>query len=155
MLDQTVAGGITAGEPAWTTLIRECMEEASIPALVAEKSKMVGAITYFYVSGKGTGGESGLFEPECEYSYDLDLTEHPEVVPRPNDGEVQEFNLLSVDEVKAALARGEFKPNCALILIDFLIRHGIITIENENNYVEIVSRVHRRLDFPVGTCHQE
>jgi isopentenyldiphosphate isomerase len=155
MLDQSVAGGIAAGESARTTLVRECMEEASIPEHIAQKASMAGVVTYFYVSGQSSGGERGLLQPECEYVYDLDLTEHPELVLKPNDGEVQGFSLMSIDEVNDALANGEFKPNCALILIDFLIRHGITTIENERNYVEIVSRLHRRLDFPVGRSLQD
>jgi hypothetical protein len=54
--------------------------------------------------------------------------------------------------VREALAEGQFKPNCAMVMIDFLIRHGILTVENEGNYLEILSRLHRRLEFPVETC---
>jgi hypothetical protein len=32
---------------------------------------------------------------------------------------------------------------------DFFIRHGIITPENEPNYIEIASRLHRELEFPL------
>jgi hypothetical protein len=31
----------------------------------------------------------------------------------------------------AALARREFKPKSALVMLDFLIRHGIVTSESE------------------------
>jgi len=53
--------------------------------------------------------------------------------------------LLSIPEVLNALHNGEFKPNCGLILVDFLMRHGIITPETEPNYIEISWRMHRRL----------
>ena len=33
------------------------------------------------------------------------------------------------------------------VLIDFLIRHGIITPENERYYLEIVTRLHGRFNF--------
>jgi hypothetical protein len=35
-------------------------------------------------------------------------------------------------------------------LVDFLIRHGIITPENEPDFVEISMRLHRRLPFRTG-----
>lgn len=34
------------------------------------------------------------------------------------------------------------------VLIDFFIRHGILTPENEPDYIEIVARLHRRFEFP-------
>ena len=33
------------------------------------------------------------------------------------------------------------------MLLDFLIRHGIITADNEKNYADILPRLHRRLPF--------
>jgi len=56
--------------------------------------------------------------------------------------------LMDMEQVKAELAKGSFKPNCSLVLLDFFIRHGIITPENESDYLEIGSRLHRRLEFP-------
>ena len=85
-------------------------------------------------------------QPEVQYVYDIELPE--DVVPKPGDDEVEEFYLWSVDEVQAAMAKGEFKPNCALVVLDFLIRHGVLTPANEKDYIEIVSRLHRRLEFP-------
>jgi hypothetical protein len=32
-------------------------------------------------------------------------------------------------------------------MIDFFVRHGLITPENEKHYSEIVARVHRRMPF--------
>lgn len=93
--------------------------------------------------------KQGLVVPDQVFVYDLEVG--PDVIPVPRDGEVKEFNLMGVDEVKTSLAAGEFKPNSAVVMLDFFIRHGIITAENEKNYVEIVSRMHRRLPFPTGT----
>ena len=53
--------------------------------------------------------------------------------------------MWPVKQVVEALHNGEFKPNCGLILVDFLVRHGFVTPENEPNYVEISWRMHRRL----------
>lgn len=59
------------------------------------------------------------------------------------------MQLLTVPQVVEALHSGEFKPNCGLILVDFFVRHGIVTPENEPNYLEISWRSHRRLAVAV------
>lgn len=147
MLDNTVAGGMSTGEQPYECVVREAMEEASIPEEVVKASATpVGCVTYFYVRDPRAGGEVGLLQPEIEYVYDMKLD--ASIIPKPCDSEVEEFYLWTVDQVKQALANGEFKPNCATVLIDFFIRHGILTPENEPDYLEILARVHRRLEFP-------
>jgi hypothetical protein len=69
-------------------------------------------------------------------------------VPRPKDGEVSEFMLCDVDEVKKQLAAGEYKDNCALCVIDLFIRWEIITEETEPDLVEIGRRMYRDIPFP-------
>lgn len=150
MLDNTVAGGMCTGEKPFECIVREAMEEASLPESVVRASIVpVGCVTYTHVRDPRAGGETGLLQPEVEYVYDLKLD--PSVIPKPCDNEVEEFNLLSVSEVKEALARGEFKPNCSIIMIDFFIRHGILTAENEPDYLDIVARLHRRMEHPTAS----
>ncbi|KAJ5832728.1 hypothetical protein N7474_001039 [Penicillium riverlandense] len=150
MLDNTVAGGMCTGEIPSECIVREAMEEASLPESVVRANVVPsGCVTYAHVRDTRAGGETGLIQPEVEYVYDLKLD--PSVVPQPCDDEVEEFKLLSVSEVKEALSRGEFKPNCANIMIDFFIRHGILTPENEPDYLEIVARLHRRMDHPTAS----
>ncbi|KKA25272.1 Thiamine diphosphokinase [Rasamsonia emersonii CBS 393.64] len=147
MLDNTAAGGMSTGELPYDCGVREAMEEASIPEDVLKKNlKPAGCVTYFYVRDSRAGGETGLLQPEIEYIYDLKLDAN--IIPKPCDSEVEDFRLWTVDEVKESLRRGEWKPNCAVVVIDFFIRHGILTPENEPDYLEIVARIHRRLEFP-------
>jgi 8-oxo-dGTP pyrophosphatase MutT (NUDIX family) len=147
MLDNTVAGGIASGEEPFESLVREADEEASLPEkLVRETVKDCGTITYVHIREARAGGESGLIQPECQYVYDLELP--GDVVPKPNDTEVECFYLWNVEEVQAAMGRWEFKPNCALLMLDFFIRWGILNEENEPNYQEIKRRLHRELEFP-------
>jgi len=149
MLDNTVAGGIGTGEEPLECLVREAAEEASLPEdLVRKGAKAAGTVTYFYIRDERAGGETGLLQPECQYVYDLEVEE--DVTPRPGDNEVEDFYLWTVEETQAALAKAEFKPNCALVLLDFFIRHGILTQANERDYIEIVARLHRRLEFPTA-----
>lgn len=150
MLDNTVAGGMSTGEQPFECVVRESMEEASLPEDVVRKHAIpTGCITYVYVRDQRAGGETGLLQPEVEYVYDLKLSGG--VIPKPCDSEVEEFTLMTVEQVKKALANGEVKPNCALVLIDFLIRRGVITPENEGDYLEIVAKLHRLLDFPTAS----
>lgn len=149
MLDNTVAGGLATGEEPFECVIREAAEEASFPEqLVRSNAKPCGTVSYFYIRDERAGGETGLLQPESQYIYDMEIG--PDIVPKPGDSEVEAFYLWSIDEVKAALAVDQFKPNCALVLLDFFIRHGILTAENEKDYVEICSRIHRKLPFPTS-----
>ncbi|KAI5918619.1 NUDIX hydrolase domain-like protein [Camillea tinctor] len=150
-LDTSVAGGIAAHESPFACIVHEADEEASLPrALVQRDARAVGAVTYVCASGAGSGGEHGLVVPDVLYCYDLEVA--ADVVLKPRDGEVQEFNLWSVAQVREALLRGEFKTNCASVMIDFFIRHGIVTPENEPDYLEILTRLHRPLPVPTSAA---
>ncbi|KAL4979546.1 NUDIX hydrolase domain-like protein [Aspergillus desertorum] len=147
MLDNTVAGGMSTGEKPFECLVREAMEEASLPEdVVRANATAAGCVSYTYMRDSRAGGETDLVQPEVEYVYDIRLP--ADVVPKPNDTEVEEFCLLTVEETKKALANREFKPNCAVVLIDFFVRHGILTPENERDFLQIITRIHRRLEFP-------
>lgn len=146
MLDNTVAGGISAGEQPLECLVREAAEEASFPEdLIRSSATACGTVSYFYLRDKRAGGETELFQPEVQFVYDLEVG--PDFIPKPCDGEVEEFLLWTVEEVQIALAEGRFKPNCAVVMLDFFIRHGFLSAENEEHYIEIISRIHRKLPF--------
>ncbi|KAJ1961119.1 hypothetical protein IWQ62_003976 [Dispira parvispora] len=142
VLDTVVGGLISHGDGVLQTVIKECLEEASLPESVSRAAVPVGALSYFSVT------ENGL-KPEVDFIHDLILPEDAPLVP--NDGEVDSFQLLSMDELKRRILDGEFKPNCAMIIIDFLIRHGVVTPENEPDYLAILACGHRQLPFPYPT----
>lgn len=149
MLDNTVAGGLSTGEKPFECVVREAAEEASFSEqLVRSNAKPCGTVSYFHIRDARAGGEAGLLQPECQYVFDMEIG--AEVIPKPGDNEVEDFYLWTVNEVKVALAEGQFKPNCAVVLLDFFIRHGILTAVNEKDYIEIVSRLHRKLPFPTS-----
>lgn len=146
MLDTTVAGGIRAGDSPFETIIHEADEEASLPAdLLRHEVVSSGTLTYISTTGENDIGETGLVVPDIVYVYDIELKE--DVVPKPRDDEVKGFYLMSIEEFKKCLAESEFKTNCAVVMIDFFIRHGIITADNDENLVEMCQRMHRRLPF--------
>ncbi|KAH6889100.1 NUDIX hydrolase domain-like protein [Thelonectria olida] len=151
MLDNTVAGGLMTGEDPFECVIREADEEASLPdAMVRGRAKFVGNVTYVYITDADKVGEGGFIYPECQWVYDLELPANEEdaVVPQPKDGEVEKFELCDVDQIKRDLAEGRYKPNCALVTLDFFIRHGILSKENEPELAQIKRRVRRDIPFP-------
>jgi isopentenyldiphosphate isomerase len=131
-LDNMVAGGQPIGMGLLSNLIKECAEEASIPSSLAERAQSVGLISYCAEVPEG-------LQPDVEFCFDLELPE--EFVPRNSDGEVHEFTLLPIAAV-AQIAENttDFKPNCALVVIDFLVRHGFLPPEHPD-YVELVRRL--------------
>lgn len=144
-LDNTVGGGMTTGEEPRGEIAREALEEAAFPkAVVLENVKSAGVVTYLGIR------KNGLLKPDCVYVYDLLLP--PDIIPKPGcDKEVERFELMDVEQVQAALVANKFKPNCALVIVDFFIRHGIITAENEKDYIEISARLHRNPEFPTAS----
>ncbi|KAF1979349.1 hypothetical protein BU23DRAFT_497407 [Bimuria novae-zelandiae CBS 107.79] len=152
MLDTTVAGGVRAEESPFECIVHESAEEASIPAdYVRENAKAVGAISYIAKGSAADAESSSLLIPVVLYNYDIELPEH--IVPKPEDDEVEEFYLWDVEQVKKAMISRQFKTNCAAVMIDFFVRHGIITDENEVDYLDIVTRLHRTL--PVATASSQ
>lgn len=147
MLDTTAAGGLGAGKLPIEALISEAQEEASIPEdIVKMNTRSMAPLTYFHVRGNKAGGESGLFQPEVEYTYVLELDSS--VAPKPGDSEVEYFSLYTVGEVLHALKQRLFKPNSAIVVIQLLIQLGIVTPGNEPEYPAILSHLYRKLDFP-------
>jgi hypothetical protein len=51
-------------------------------------------------------------------------------------------------EVLDCIQRGEFKYNCAVVLIDFFVRHGRITPESDTRFMDLCSRMRRRMPLP-------
>ncbi|CAE6402293.1 unnamed protein product [Rhizoctonia solani] len=143
-LDNSAAGGIPVGMSPFESMVKECEEEASLAKDVARKHlKSVGAVSYFFQNSQGN------LHPEVKYVYDMlcPSAHDPAFVPKPLDGEVESFELMGWEAVIAKLKAGEFKRNSALVLVDFLVRHGIVTHENEPNYLDIVTQMHGRFGF--------
>lgn len=146
MLDNTVAGGLGYPHGLYETAVKECGEEAGFDeSFVKTRLVPAGAITYWY---RHQYEENlALFQPECEYIYDLIMSED-DPVPSPVDGEVAEFNLFTSEQVFKELSKGSFKPNTAMVIIDFFIRHSIIDPEAEPDYLELACRTHRKFPYP-------
>lgn len=131
-LDNLVAGGQPIGLTVRENLIKECAEEASLDAAAARRAIPVGAITYCVEFPEG-------LKPDVQFCYDLDLP--ADFVPMSGDGEHAAFHLMPIEEVAAIVHdTDEFKFNCNLVIIDFLIRHGVLGPEDPD-YLTIVSEL--------------
>ena len=118
-LDNTVAGGHPAGLSLAENLEKECAEEAGLPADIVRQARPTGTIQYLQEI------EHGL-KDDLIFSYDLELPAGFE--PCNSDGEVESFELWPVDEVMDVVESSDsFKFNCNLVLIQFFVRHGLIT----------------------------
>jgi hypothetical protein len=129
-LDHLVAGGQPAGLGLMENLIKECAEEANIPENLALQSAPVGMVSYQMDYAQG-------LRHDRLFCYDLELP--VDFIPHPADGEVESFMLWPIEQVmETVLKTRDFKFNVALVLIDFLVRHGHITPDGEPDYLEIV-----------------
>lgn len=131
-LDNMVAGGQPIGAGLLDNLVKECAEEANIAFELACRARPVGVVSYCAEVPEG-------LQPDVQFCFDLELPET--FVPNNTDGEVESFELLPLPQV-AELVRDTqaFKPNCALVIIHFLMRHGCLP-PSEPDYVEIAQRL--------------
>ena len=128
-LDQLVAGGQPARIGVKANLLKECQEEAGIEPALAATAIPTGAISYCCDSDLG-------IHPDVVFTFDLRLP--GEFVPRNVDGEVEAFYLWPLSQVAKVIEETTaFKFNCALVIIDFLLRHEFISPE-ESGYLKIV-----------------
>ena len=122
--DNTVAGGQPANLSLHENLIKECAEEANIGPDYVARARPVGTIGYLRELPHG-------LRDDLIFSYDLELP--LDFRPSNRDGEVEDFQLWPIERVMEVVAGGdEFKFNCNLVLIDFFIRHGFLTKQDDD-----------------------
>ncbi len=128
-LDNIAAGGHPHGLTLQQNLIKECAEEAGIARDLALTARPVGALSYTLEIDRG-------LKRDTHFVYDLRLP--PDFTPRNADGEVESFHLWPIEEVAARVRDTEdFKFNVGPVIIDFLIRHGLLRPE-EPDYLALV-----------------
>ena len=111
--------------------MQEAGEEAGIPPELARLAVPVGAVSYTTADAT-----SGGLKRDVLFCYDLDLP--ASFVPKPVDGEVESFQLWPLERVVQAVAAGEYKPNCVLVIADFLVRRGHAR-PDAKGYLELVA----------------
>ncbi len=139
-LDNLVAGGQPVGLGLFENMLKECAEEADIPASLARGMCAVGQVTYAMEVAEG-------LKQDTLFCFDLALP--PEFEPNNTDGEVDSFQLMPIGDA-AGIVRDsfDFKFNCSLVVIDFLLRHGFLTPDAEPDYAALCTGLRAR--FPTA-----
>ena len=138
MLDLIVGGGQPMGISPWDNLMKECREEAGMPAAIAENAKPAGIITLLAVI-------QGHMRVGLQFNYDLELPAH--FTPENTDGEVAGFTLMPVGDVIERLRKAdEFSYDVALVQLDFLIRHGFVGPEDPD-FLDLIAHLRRPIPW--------
>mmetsp|Transcript_14024 Transcript_14024/g.41790 ORF Transcript_14024/g.41790 Transcript_14024/m.41790 type:complete len:316 (-) Transcript_14024:23-970(-) len=125
LLDHIAAGQLATGDPG-ENVKRESQEEAGVPEALAAAARPVSVVSYRGVGGEGKGER---VTNDVIFCYDLELP--ADFRPRAVDGEVESFDLWKVEDVIEALVAEppRWKPNVAVVTIDFLVRRGVLQPE--------------------------
>jgi 8-oxo-dGTP pyrophosphatase MutT (NUDIX family) len=181
MLDQIVAGGVDDKDQDHgllnpeNTLIREAREEVGLeidpltqkvfapgtktadttrPRTAIGKVKRASWISFFDCKDFHAGElNENQLEPGVRIIYDLEVKN--DFVPRAREAGIQRLVRMTVSQVKESLL-DEFprwKPNCGLVMLDFLRRRGLINDDPKDksnydpNYDRIVDDLQPNIPF--------
>ena len=134
-LDNMVAGGQPADLGLMENLVKECGEEAHIAPKLARTARPASTITDAFQCPEG-------LRADTLFCYDLAMPATPKL--RPSE-EIDHYELMPMAKVlKLARTTTRFKFNVGLVIIDFAIRQGLITPENEPDFERIVAGLHER-----------
>ncbi|KAF4470694.1 hypothetical protein FALBO_2408 [Fusarium albosuccineum] len=142
-LDSTVAGVIRSNEKPIECMVRKIAAEASLSAEYSNANIVSCGTISYQMSITSTGN------PGCQHitSYLYEMEFKAGVVPRPGNDEVGTFTLMTREDVMTALTDGHFVANRAMVWLAYFIRHGILTPENEPDFLEICQRLHKKHDM--------
>ncbi|KAF5564183.1 NUDIX hydrolase domain-containing protein [Fusarium napiforme] len=177
MLDQIVAGGADTNDTIdgqlapCKTLAREAREEAGLTidhqtrqVFFEEmggddgdkKKKMrihvgtverASSITFFDLKDESAGDlYNKHLEPGLRIVYDLKIT-NPSFRPKKMESAIERFEPMEVPQVTESLNSNQWKPNCGLVMLDFMVRHGLVTKHDESRFERIKKDLHRPLCF--------
>ncbi|RSL46204.1 hypothetical protein CEP53_010419 [Fusarium sp. AF-6] len=168
MLDQVVAGGMDPTDRVsgvlspCITLKREAREEAGLhidlgtrKVFMSEEdgtTRLVGsveqapAITFYDCKDRNAGlMNEGHLEPGVRFVYDLKVD--ASFQPHAEERGIERFEALSVDEVKQSLHSLRWKPNCGLVMVDFMVRKGLVSEADDARLGDIMTGLRRPLPF--------
>lgn len=128
-LDNMVAGGQPAGLSLEENVIKEAAEEASVPEALARQARPAGALSYAMEVPEG-------LRRDVLFVYDLRVPE--DFRPTDQDGEHSSFERMPAAQALRLVGEtGRFKFNVNLVIIDFAIRHGILTPDHPD-YLKLI-----------------
>lgn len=83
--------------------------------MIGKNTVDIGTISYFNLINERSKGEKGLLCLEVQFTYEMEIpADLNHLIPVPGGGEVKEFLLVSIEELKRELAHG--------VTVDLLLR---------------------------------
>merc|ERR1719510_2803005 len=132
--DNFVGGAVSEGVTVLDSAIKEAKEEANVPLELARQLRPAGSVSFFHQSERG-------IHPNTEFVFDLQLPH--QFQPLNNDGEVESWQLVPVEKILGIICQPDlFKITSSPVVIDWLIRRGIINIDNQPDLPNIVELIH-------------
>ncbi len=137
-LDNIAAGGLPASQTPKNNMIKEAWEEAKLVRSVVNQATDSGYVSYLMESDNG-------ITPDTMFVYDLEMD--TDTKPQINGDEVDCFECLPARQVYDLVKQtDDFKYNTSLVMIDFLIRKGVIR-QNEPTYQQLCAGLRRSFGF--------
>jgi 8-oxo-dGTP pyrophosphatase MutT (NUDIX family) len=127
-LDNLVGGRIAAGFTVEETVRKEAWEEAGITEAMMRPVKCAGAVRVEYTVPEG-------LHREIMFVHDLWMP--GDFNPVNQDGEVAALYRLPVAEVIEAILAGEFTMDAGAVMVDCLIRNGVMHPEDPE-YLDMI-----------------
>ncbi|KDO34310.1 hypothetical protein SPRG_19124 [Saprolegnia parasitica CBS 223.65] len=130
--DSIVGGGLPLDISPWDNMLKEASEEAMFSADdIAHLMRSVGVVSYVHSEKEG-------LKHNTMFVFDACLPDS--LVPRCDGDEVERFELWPIHKALALVEASpeSFKPDICLLLIDFGLRHGILTPDNTAAYTSLV-----------------
>jgi len=137
LLDCLAAGGMAAGEMPAAAIRKEAAEEAGVTPSLAAHIRPAGGVAY-------NGFDQTRWALKRDVLYTFDLRCPADFEPVAVDGEVECFSKVPIDEVADLVVRQAneelFKPNVAVVLIDFLVRRGFVS-PDDDGFLELLAEL--------------
>lgn len=136
-LDNIAAGGLPINVSPDSNVLEEALTEAGISKAWQKQLQTIGQVSYLLETPAG-------ITPDVMFTYDMPLPEDFE--PTPDGNEIKTFHCMPIQAVIELLSETQrVKYNSALVMIDFLIRHNIITADYPN-YEQITTTLYQPLN---------
>eukprot|EP00802_Teleaulax_amphioxeia_P006950 Tamp_06956.p1 GENE.Tamp_06956~~Tamp_06956.p1 ORF type:complete len:857 (+),score=91.70 Tamp_06956:1-2571(+) len=138
LLDQMVAAGQPPDVGFTDNIVSVSETEAALPPELIKKIVPTGMVSYKYSTRKG-------LSTKMLATFDVEVPEG--LSPLCADGSVEEYTLVPVEEAVTSIRTQLplWKPNSALIMLDFAVRHGFIG-PDEPDYIQLVHLLRGGLD---------